>query len=82
MDNLIRFTADGGYVNRGRPVGGRRSQFRYLIPATDDNGEFVVVDCWPANREGAVHPGYGCSPVPTPVEQIGGMVRHLSGEGD
>ncbi len=80
--NIIRFTADGIYENHGVPVGGRRSQFRYLIPAMDDNGEFAVVDCWPANQDGEVHPGYGCSPTPVPVEQIGGMVRHLSGEGD
>lgn len=81
MDTIIRFTADGVYENRSAPVDGKRSKFRYLIPAMDDNGEFAMVDCWPANREGEVHPGYGCSPIPIPVEHIGAMVKHLSGEG-
>jgi len=75
---VIRFTADGVYEALCGGVDSDAPKYRYWVPATDDNGEFWVVDCWPTDAEGEVHPGYGCSPVPVLAQCIGGMVKHLA----
>lgn len=73
-----RFTSDGVYTTKGKPV--VKGGYNYLKPALDDNGQFQIVDCWPVNKEGEVHPMYKNSPIPVWVGKIGKIIKHILGD--
>lgn len=74
---MIRFTSDGVYRNLNGPYDEDAPRFDCLLPASDDNGQYGIVDCWITDETGEVHPGYNVSPVPVHVGNIGPMIRHL-----
>ena len=74
----IRFTCDGVYELTTGAYDESNPQFDCLKPAMDDNGRYIVVDCWVTDSQGNIHPGFTVSPVPVSVSNIGAMVRHIS----
>jgi len=59
-------------AKRGHVYNGDNPQYNCFIPA--ETGVWRIVDCWPCDAAGNIHPGYNASPVPVDVSNLGQIV--------
>ena len=50
------------------PYDESRPEFDCYNPV--ETGEWWIVDCWPCDMHGNIHPGYNVSPVPVHTENL------------
>ncbi len=73
---MVRFVTEGIYkLIDGPAMDDNLPQYDCVRPAMDDNGQFVIVDCWLTDSDGNIHPEYNISPVPIHVDGIGERIQ-------
>ena len=60
-------------AKRGHIYDPDRKRYNCYRPAI--NGAYYIIDCWPCDEAGNVHPGYNVSPSPVCQDNIGQVVN-------
>ena len=66
-------------AKRGRIYDEARPRFNCYAPI--HTGKYNIVDCWPCDKNGNIHPGYNVSPVPVDTDNLGEAIGKF-GEND
>ena len=70
-------------AKRGKINDKAMPRYNCFIPEhTFEKDEFDIVDCWPCDKEGNIHPGYNYSAIPVSPNDLGEMIDRGDGYDD
>jgi hypothetical protein len=62
-------------AKRGHVYDPEKPKYNCFIPAR--SGSWEILDCWPCDEDGNIHPGYSVSPVPVHRSVLGAVVGEV-----